>query len=331
MKAIVYTEYGSPEVLQVKEVTKPVPGDNDVLVRVRATSVNYGDLTARNFKNIPPRDFNMPFLIWIFAKLSFGLSNPKNAILGSEFAGEIESTGKNVTKFNPGDPVFGYLGERMGAYAEYVCVPEDGVLAIKPINLSFDEAASIPYGAIMAYHLLKKVNVHDGQKVLINGASGGIGSAAVQIAKFTGAEVTGVCATPRLEYVKLLGADKVIDYTKEDFTQNGVSYDLIFDILGKRPFSQCKNSLKPEGILLYSSFKMRHLFDMLRTSKSTGQRAICAIAPGSLEDLLAVKELIEAGKIKTIIDKQFPMEQAAEAHRYVEQGLKKGSVVITFG
>ncbi len=331
MKAIVYTEYGSPDVLQVKEVAKPVPGDNDVLVRVHATSVNYGDLAARNFREMTPQKFNMPLLIWLMAKISFGLSKPQNTILGSEFAGEIESTGKNVTKIKPGNPDFGYLGQSMGAYAEYVRIPEDGVLAIKPVNQSFAEAASVSYGAIMALNLLRKVNVHGGQKVLINGASGGIGSAAVQIARQMGAEVTGVCGTLRMEYVKSLGADKVIDYTKEDFTRNGETYDLIFDILGKSPFSRCKNSLKPKGILLHASFKMLHLFDMLRTSKSTGKRVICAIAPGSLEDLLVVEELIEAGKIKSIIDKCFPMEQAAEAHRYVEQGNKKGSVVISIG
>jgi NADPH:quinone reductase-like Zn-dependent oxidoreductase len=329
MKAIVYSEYGSPDVLQVKEVEKPLPGEKEVLVKVHATSVNYGDLAARNFREMSPQKFNMPLLFWLMAKISFGLRKPKTTILGSEFAGEVESTGKNVTKFKSGDPIFGYLGQNMGAYAEYICVPEDGVLAIKPANLTYEEAASVPYGAIMALNLLRKVNVHANQKVLINGASGGIGSAAVQIAKQMGAEVTGVCATPRLEFVKALGADKVVDYTKEDFTRNGETYDLIFDILGKSPFSRCKNSLKPKGILLHASFKMRHIFDMLRTSKSTGQRVFCAIAPGSLKDLVSVKELIEEGKIKSIIDKCFPMEQAAEAHRYVEQGNKKGNVVIS--
>jgi NADPH:quinone reductase-like Zn-dependent oxidoreductase len=331
MKAIVYTQYGSPDVLHLKDVEKPSPKDNEVLVRVHATSVNYGDIVARNFKDMTPRKFNMPLLIWILAKFSFGLRKPNTTILGSEFAGEIEETGKDVKRFKKGDPVFGYLGQNMGAYAEYIRVPEDGVLAIKPVNMTYEEAAVVPYGAIMALNLLRKVNVHSGQKVLINGASGGIGSAAVQIAKQMGAEVTGVCATPRLEFVKALGADKVVDYTKDDFTRNGETYDLIFDILGKSPFSRCKKTLKPKGILLHASFKMRHLYDMLRTSKSTGQRVICAIAPGSLEDLVSVKELIEEGKIKSIIDKCFPMEQAAEAHRYVEQGNKKGNVVIMIG
>jgi NADPH:quinone reductase-like Zn-dependent oxidoreductase len=329
MKAIVFTEYGNPEVLQLKEVAKPTPKDNEVLIRVRATSVNFGDTMARNLKAITPREFNMPFLFWLLAKISFGLSQPKITILRSELAGEIEAVGKDVKRFKQGDQVFGYPGQSFGAYAEYLCMPEDGVLAIKPTNMTYEEAAVVPYGAIMALNLLRKMNIQPGQKVLVNGASGGIGSAAVQIAKYFGAEVTGVCGTPRLEFVKSLGADKVIDYTKEDFSQNGETYDLIFDILGKSSFSRCQSSLKPNGTLLFASFKMKQLFQMLRTSRAGGQKVICAIAPGSLEDLISVKELIEAGKIKAIIDRCYPLEQAAEAHRYVEAGRKQGNVVIT--
>ena len=329
MKAIVCTRYGPPDVLQLKEVEKPAPKENQVLIRVRATSVNYGDLVARNFKEISPKKFNMPFLIWLIAKISFGLRKPKTTILGSEFAGEIESVGKDVKSFKQGDHVFGYLGQKMGAYAEYLCVPENGVLATKPANMTSHEAAVVPMGAIMALSLLRKANIRPGQKVLINGASGSIGSAAVQIAKHFGAKVTGVCGTPRLEFVKMLGADNVIDYTKEDFTQSGETYDLIFDILGKSSFSRSKRSLSQNGRHLYASFKIRHLFQMLLTSFLGNKRVLCAIAPGSIEDLLSVKELVEAGKIKAIIDKRFPMEQAAEAHRYVEKGDKKGSVVIT--
>jgi len=329
MKAIVYTEYGPPEVLQLKEVAKPTPKDNELLIRVSATSVNYGDLVARNFKAISPQKFNMPFLFWFLAKIFFGFRKPKIHILGSEFAGEVEAVGQKVKLFKPGDPVFGYLGQRMGAYAEYLCLPEDGCIAIKPANISYEEAASIPYGAIMALNLLQKVNIRRGQKVLINGASGGIGSAAVQLAKHFGAEVTGVCGTPRLELVKCLGADHVIDYTKGDFTQNGETYDLIFDILGKSSFSRCKNSLKPNGRYLLASFKMKQLFQMLWTSMLGSKKVICAIAPGSTTDLISVKELIEAGKIKAVIDRCYPLEQAAEAHRYVDKGHKKGNVVIT--
>lgn len=330
MKAIVYKEYGSPDVLHLEEIAKPAPRDNEVLIRNHATTVNFGDLMARNYKAISPRQFNMLFLFWLMAKVSFGINRPKTNILGNEFAGEVEAVGSAVTRFKPGDPVFGCRGQNMGAYAEYFCVPENGVVANKPENMTYEEAAVVPYGATMALHLLRKAHIQPGQKVLINGASGGIGSAAVQIAKHFGAEVTGVCGTPRLAFVKSLGADHVIDYTVEDFTKNGKTYDLIFDILGKCAFTRCKNSLKPNGILLYASFKMKQLVQMLWTSRSgSGKRVICAIAPGSLEDLNSVKELVEAGKIQAIIDRCFPMEQAAEAHRYVEEGHKKGNVVIT--
>jgi NADPH:quinone reductase-like Zn-dependent oxidoreductase len=329
MKAIVYKEYGSPDVLHIEEVAKPSPKDNEVLIKNYATTVNFGDLMARNYKAVSPRQFNMLFLFWLMAKISFGLNRPKNPILGSEFAGEVEAVGGAITRFKPGDPVFGYLGPGMGAYAEYFCMPENGVVTMKPANMTYEEAAVVPYGAIMALNLLRKVNLQPGQKVLINGASGGIGSAAVQVAKCFGAEVTGVCGTPRLEFVKSLGADHIIDYTSEDFTQNGETYDLIFDILGKCAFARCKNSLSPNGILLYASFKEKQLLQMLWTSRTgSGKRVVCAIAPGNLEDLNSVKELMEAGKIQAIIDRRFPVEQAAEAHRYVEEGHKKGNVVI---
>ena len=328
MKAILCTEYGKPDVLQLKEVAKPTPKDNEVLIRVHATTVNFGDLMARNFKAVSPRKFNMPFLFWLPSKITFGLRKPNIAILGNELAGEIEAVGKDVKRFKKGDQVFGYPGLSFGAYAEYLCMSEDGCLAIKPANMTYEEAAVVPYGAIMALNLLRKTNIQPGQKVLVNGASGGIGSAAVQIAKHFRAEVTGVCAAPRLEFVKSLGADKVIDYTKEDFTQNGETYDLIFDILGKVSFMRCKNSLKPNGILLFASFKMKHLLQMLWTSMIGDRKVICALAPGSVEDLISVKELIEAGKIKAVIDRCYPLEQTAEAHRYVEQGRKQGNVVI---
>jgi len=330
MKAIVCTEYGPPDVLQLKEVEKPTPKDNEILISVYATSVNYGDIIARNFKEVSPRKFNMPFLFWLIAKISFGLGKPKIKILGSEFAGEIEATGKDVKRFKEGDLVFGYLGQSMGAYAEYLCMPEDACVANKPANMTYEEAAVVPMGAIMALHLLReKGNIKPGQKVLVNGASGSIGSAAVQIAKTFGAEVTGVCGTPRLEFVKSLGADKVIDYTKEDFTQSGETYDLIFDVLGKGSFSRSKSSLSQNGCYLFASFKMKQLFQMLWTSMIGSKKVICALAPGSTEDLISVKDFIEAGKIKSIIDRSFPFKQAAEAHRYVEQGHKKGNVVIT--
>lgn len=329
MKAIVYTEYGPPDVLQLKEVEEPVPKDNEILVRNYATSVNYGDITARDFRNVSPREFNMPFLFWILGRISFGLRKPRNTILGSEFAGEVEAVGKGVTRFQAGDQVFGYLAQRMRADAQYLCMPEDGEVAIKPSNMTYEEAAVVPYGAITALNLLRKVNVQSGQKVLINGASGGIGSAAVQLAKLYGAEVTGVCSAPRIEFVKSLGADKVIDYTTEDFTQSGETYDLIFDILGKSSFSRCKGVLKDNGRYLLASFKMKQLLLMLWTSMVDSKKVICALAPAKSGDLPHIKELIEAGKIKAVIDKRFPLEQTAEAHRYVENGHKKGHIAIT--
>ena len=331
MKAIVFTEYGTPDVLQLKDVEKPTPEENEVLIRIDATSVNYGDIVARNFGNISPRDFHMPFAMWLIGRIMSGFRKPRNTILGSEFAGEVEAVGKDVKLFREGDLVFGYLGQSMGADAEYLCLPEDGVVAKKPANMSNEEAAVVPMGAIMALSLLRKANIQSGQKVLINGASGSIGSAAVQLTKYYGAEVTGVCSTPRLELVKSLGADTVIDYTKEDFTKNGETYDLIFDILGKSSLSRCKSSLSQNGIYLLASFKMRDLVDMLWTSMIGSKKVICAIAPGSTEDLFSVKELIEAGKIKAAIDKSFPLEQTAEAHRYVEEGQKKGHIAITVG
>lgn len=331
MKAIVYTEYGEPNVLRLEEVEKPYPKNNEVLIRIHAASVNYGDIIARNFKNISTSEFNMPSLFWLLARFGFGFSKPKRKILGNTFSGEIEMIGNDVKQFKKGEFVFGYTGEKMGTYAEYLCISETGVLAAKPSNMTFEEASAVPYGAIMAINLLKKANIQKGQKVLINGASGGIGSAAVQLAKhYFGAEVIGVCGTPRIAFVKDLGADKVIDYKKVDFTKSGETYDLIFDILGKGSFLLYKTSLKQNGIYLLASFKTRKLFQMLWTSV-TGEKkkVVCAIASPKPEDLILIKELVEKGKIKSIIDKNFPLEQAAEAHTYMETGNKKGNVVIT--
>jgi NADPH:quinone reductase-like Zn-dependent oxidoreductase len=329
MKAIIYTEYGPPEVLHLAEVTKPAPKDNEVLIRIRATPVNFGDLTARNFKSITPRKFNMPLLFWLPTRLAFGWRKPKQPVLGGEFAGVVEAIGTRVTRFKPGDAVFGYPGQNMGAYAEYMCLPETGMLAIKPANMTFEEAAAVPYGALTALSLLRKVNIQPGQKVLINGASGGIGSAAVQLAKHFGAAVTGVCGTPRAGLVKALGADKVIDYNTEDFTCGGETYDVIFDILGKTSFGHGRKALKPNGIYLFASFKMKQLAQMLRTKIAGGQKVICALSSEKAADLTFIKDLIEAGRYHAIIDRCYPMEQAAAAHRYVEAGCQHGSVVIT--
>jgi NADPH:quinone reductase-like Zn-dependent oxidoreductase len=329
MKAVVYTQYGSPDVLHIREIEKPTPKDNEVLVKIHATSVGYGDLIARRFNSVTAREFNMPSFFWLPAKIVFGLRKPVNPILGSEFAGVIEATGKDVKRFKKGDAVFGYRGMAMGANAEYLCVPEATIIAPKPTNMSYEEAATVPGGALTALTLLRKINIQPGQKVLVNGASGGIGSYAVQFAKYFGADVTGVCSTPRVEFVKALGAARVIDYTREDFTRNGEKYDVIFDVLGRVSFSRCKSSLKPDGKLFYVSFKIPQLLQMLWTSRFSSKKVICALSNESLDDLLFIKELAEAGHIKTVIDRCYPLEQTAEAHRYMETGHNQAKVVIT--
>lgn len=323
MKAIVYTEFGSPDVLQITELEKPVPKRNEVRVRVRATSVNYGDITARNFKNT--REFNMPFLFWFLARSEFGFYKPKKQILGNEFAGEVEAVGKDVKLFKAGNQIFGYLGARLGAYAEYICIPETACLALKPSNMNFEEAAAIPYGAVTALNLLQKTGLQPGRRVLIIGASGSIGSAALQLAKnHYGADVTGVCSTRRQELVKSLGADKVVDYTKEDFAKTGDKYDLILDVLGRSSWSQCKEVLSPGGKYFLVSFRTKQLLQSL-----TIKQMSCALSGEKREDLVLVRELIESGKLRSMIE-EFPIDRAAEAHRHVENGLHKAKVVLTF-
>jgi len=330
MRASVLTEFGPPEVLQLREVAKPVPRDRDVLIRVHAASVGFGDTLVRDFPAVSPKKFHMPWLFWLFGRLTFGFKKPRVKILGSEFAGRVEAVGRRVTRFKAGDPVFGYRGPRMGAYADYLCMPENGVLAVKPASMTYEQAAASPYGAIMALGLLRKLRLRPGQDVLVVGASGGIGLAVVRLAKFPyGARVTGVCGTARQEYVKSLGADEVIDYTKEEFLDRPETYDIIIDILGKSRFSRCKRILRPRGRLVFVSFKMKQILQMLRTSVLGGKRVVCALIAEKQEDLVFAGELMEAGKIRTIVDRAFPLEQAADAHRYAESGAKKGYVVIS--
>jgi NADPH:quinone reductase-like Zn-dependent oxidoreductase len=307
MKAIVCTKYGPPEVLQLKEVDKPTPRDNEVLVKVIATTVTIGDTIMRSL--------NMPIAGWqkLMARLYLGIRKPRRPILGMELAGEVEAVGKKVTRFKPGDPVFAStFTVNFGGHAEYKCLPENGVIAIKPANLTYGEAAAVVGAGQTAWRCLNNAKLQSGQKILIYGASGAVGTNAVQIASHHfGAEVTGVCSGVNLELVKSLGASQVIDYTRQDFTQTGATYDVVFDAVGKLTPAQGKKALKSGGVYL----------NVL--ANSGGDE--------NLDNLLVLKELVEAGKLKPVIDRVYPLEQIVEAHRYVEQGHKKGNVVITVG
>jgi len=320
MKAIVCTKYGPPDVLQVKEVEKPVPRENEILVKVHASTVTRGDCRIRSF--------TFARWFWLPGRIMYGLSKPRKRIPGCDLAGEVELVGKDVTLFKKGDQIFGYTKGVLfnGCNAEYKCLPEEGLVAMKPANMTFEQAAAVPIGGLTALHFLRRGAIQSGQKVLIYGASGSVGTFAVQLARYFGAEVTGVCSTTNLELVKSLGADKAIDYTKEDFTKNGHTYDVIFDTVIKTSFSRCKSSLKQRGVYLTVDWP---LLQVLWTSMTSSKKVIIGIAPNRTENLLFLKELIEAGKITSVIDRCYPLEQIAEAHSYVDKGHKKGNVVLT--
>src|SRR5712671_4778022 len=324
MKAILHTQYGPPDLLQFKDVDRPAPKDNEVLIAIHATTVSSGDCNVRNFtfvtKSMRP-----------IAKLMFGIGKPwKERILGTELAGEVEGAGKDVTRFKTGDRVVASTGMAGGGHAQYACLPEKGALAIKPDLLSWKEAVAIPFGANTAMYYLRNLGkVHAGQDLLIIGASGSIGSAGVQLAKHFGATVTAVCSGANVEMVKSLGADKVIDYTKEDFTRNGKTYDLIFDIVGATTFDRCQSSLKPRGVFLQNIMGLADLVRVLWTSITGRKKIKGGVAMENLERMNFTVELATAGKLKAVIDRSYPLERIAEAFKYVEQGHKKGNVVIT--
>jgi len=317
MLASVYTQYGPPEVLQLKDVPKPIPKNNEVLVKIHATTVNRTDTGFRVAE-------------YFAVRIVGGLFKPKKTILGSEFAGRVESIGKDVTLFKPGDPVFGLSAYVFGTHAEYVCVPENKSIAIKPTNMSFEEAAAVSDGLILGINYIRKIDFKNKPKILINGASGSIGSACVQLAHHYGAEITAVCNTKNLSLVKSLGADEVIDYTQQDFTNIGKLYDVVLDAVGKSTFFKCKKILKPGGV--YFSTELgpgwQNVFLPLITPLLGSKRVKFPIPTDSKEDILLFKELIEAGKYKAVIDRTYPLKQIMEATRYVETGQKTGNVVI---
>jgi len=316
MKAVVYTHYGAPEVLQLKEVAKPAPKDNEILLRIKATAVNSGDVRLRKAD---------PFAV----RFIFGLLRPKINILGSVFSGEVESVGKDVKHFKVGDFVFGHTDMSFGSYAEYICLPENASIALKPANISHQEAAVIPFGGVTALHFIKKAAIKPGQKVLVVGASGAVGSAAVQLAKSFGADVTGVCSTANVALVKSIGADKVIDYTKEDFTPNGEIYDLIFDSVNTISVARTLKSLTKNGIMILSAAGMSEMLQGLWISMTSSKKVLTGVISHKAADIIFLKKLIETDKFKPVIDRTYPLEQIAEAHRYVDKGHKKGNVVIT--
>jgi 2-desacetyl-2-hydroxyethyl bacteriochlorophyllide A dehydrogenase len=327
MKAIVWTEYGPPDVLQLKEVEKPVPKDDEVLIKIHDTTVTAGDCEMRRLE--------LPLMLSFPVRLYAGFLRPKRIpILGQELAGEVESVGKDVKRFKEGDQVFGTTGFGFGAYAEYICLPEEpndtqGALATKPTKLTYEEAAAVPTAGFEALHFLRKVNIHRGKKVLIIGAGGSIGTFSVQLAKHFGAEVTGVDSTEKLDMLRSIGVNHVIDYTKEDYTNNGESYDLIIDVVGKSSVARRLKLLKQDGYYFLAYAGLSHIVLGMWTSMTSNKKVKIESASQKQEDLIFIKELIEAGKLKSIIDRRYPLEQTAEAHRYVETGQKKGNVVIT--
>ena len=321
MKAIVYDKYGPPDVLRLTELPKPAPRDNEILIRTRATTVTAGDWRVRSL--------DVPAGFGLLSRLAIGITGPRQRILGTELAGEVEAIGQNVTKFKVGDEVFAFPGLRMGCYVEYKCMPEDGPVVLKPANLTLDEAAALSFGGTTALDFLRRGKLERGERVLVNGASGAVGTAAVQIARHFGAEVTAVCSSANVELVKSIGATRVIDYTKEDFTKSNETYDVIMDTAGTAPFSRSKHSLKERGRLLVVLGRLSDMLLIPWASMTGSKRIVGGTAAGRVEDLRYLAKLAAAGEYRPVIDRRYPFEQMVEAHRYVDTGRKRGNVVIT--
>ena len=322
MKAVVVTKYGSPDVLELREIEKPTPGENEILIRIRATTVHTGDCELRRFDIMP--------LFWVPLRLMMGVWRPRgNRVLGQEVAGVVSEVGPGVTRFKPGDQIIASTGLGMGGCAEYVCLPDKRAMAKKPAGLSFEEAAGITVGGQNALHFLRKAEVQSGQQVLIYGSTGAIGTYAVQLAKYFGAEVSAVCSTGKIELVESLGADHIIDYTREDFTKNGRTYDVIFDTIGKSPRGGSMKSLREGGVYIQANPSMG---DMVRgpiNNRRNDKQILLQFAGDNSEDLNFLTGLFEEGKLVSVIDRSYPLEETAEAHRYVEEGHKRGNVAIT--
>ena len=321
MKAIVCTKYGAPDVLQLREVEKPTPKADEVLIKIYATTVSMGDCEMRAFKMHPE--------IWILIRLFLGIRKPRKKIFGQDLAGEVEAVGKEVTQFKKGDQLFACTNFRLGGYAEYQSLPSIYPMAIKPANMSYEEAATVPVWGPHALHFLRKANIQSGEKVLINGAGGCMGTFAVQLAKHFGAEVTAVDSTEKLEMLREIGADHVIDFASEDFTQNGVAYDVIFDVVGKSPYARSIQSLAAKGRYILANHGPSQMLRGLWTSMTSDKKVISEFASPKTEELVFLKELIETGTLKTVIDRAYPLEQIPDAHRYVDSGQKQGHVAIT--
>ncbi|MBL9039718.1 MAG: NAD(P)-dependent alcohol dehydrogenase [Archangium sp.] len=321
MRAAVYERYGAPEVVLVKEVAKPAPKDDEVLIRVRATTVTAADWRARSL--------NAPLGFGFMMRLVFGVTGPRKTILGTELAGDVEAVGAKVTEFKPGDAVFAYCGAHFGAHAEYICLPANSAIALKPASLGYDEAAALSFGGVTAIDFLGRAELKPGERVVVNGASGAVGSAAVQLAKHQGAHVTGVCSGANVELVRSLGADEVIDYTQRDFTEATAAYDVILDAAGTAPFSRCGKSLKEGGRLLLVLGALPDMLHGAWAGFTSSKRVFSGPSGESAEDLKRLAELATSGAYKPLIEQRYPLERIVDAHRLVDSGRKKGNVVVT--